>query len=67
MSAEYVVIRLSDADRERLERAYDDLMALSSCEVPAVRAAARAAVAHVAQALNGEGLTYQLYTRDWRD
>ncbi|MBV9281692.1 MAG: hypothetical protein JOZ41_16555 [Chloroflexi bacterium] len=67
MSAEYAVIRLSDAERERLERAYDDLMALSTCEVPAVRAAARAAVAHVAQALNGEGLAYRLYSKDWQD
>jgi hypothetical protein len=67
MSTEYVVSTLSDTERERLERIYDDLMALTSCAVPSVRAAARAAVAHVAQALNGQGLAYRLYSKDWKD
>ncbi len=25
------------------------------------------AVAHVAQALNGQGLAYRLYTKEWKD
>lgn len=54
---------LSMGDLERLERAYADLFQLASgCEVPAVQAAARAALAQVAQALNGQGLRYELYT-----
>jgi len=67
VTAEYAVSTLSDTERERLERIYDDLMALTSCDVPSVRAAARAAVAHVAQALNGQGIAYRLYTKDWKD
>lgn len=67
MSVEYAITTLSDQDRERLERVYADLMALASCPVPSVRAAARAAVAHVAQALNGQGLAYELYTNSWKD
>jgi hypothetical protein len=67
MTAEYVVSTLSDTERERLERIYDDLMALTACEVPSVRAAARAALAHIAQALNGQGIAYRLYTKEWTD
>jgi hypothetical protein len=63
----YEVIELSTDDRERLERVYADLMALSTCHVPSVRATARAAVAHVAQALNGEGIAYELYTKHWKE
>jgi hypothetical protein len=59
---------LDAADRERLERAYGDLMELAtSCPVPAVKAAARAALAQVAQALNGQGLRYELYSRRWQE
>ena len=53
--------------RERLQRAYDDLMALSSCAVPSVRSAARSALSFVAQALNGQGLQYELYTVTWKN
>jgi hypothetical protein len=63
----YEIARLSEADIDRLHRTYSDLMELSSCPVPAVRAAARAAVSHVAQALNGQGLAYELYTANWED
>jgi hypothetical protein len=60
----YEVARLSADDRERLERAYEDLMRLAAeCEVPAVRANARAALALVAQALNGQGLRYEHYSK----
>jgi hypothetical protein len=67
VNTDYVVSTLSDSERDRLKRIYDDLMALSSCEVPSVRAAARAALAHVAQALNGQGLAYPLYSKGWTD
>ena len=67
MSAGYDVVTLTKEERERLQRAYDDLMALSSCDVPSVRSAARSALAFVAQALNGQGLQYDLYTDTWND
>jgi hypothetical protein len=54
---------LTPDQRERLTRAYADLLELAaSCPVPGVRAAARAALAHVAQALNAQGLHYELYS-----
>jgi hypothetical protein len=60
----YEVARLSADEQKRLERAYEDLMLLASeCEVPAVRANARAALALVAQALNGQGLRYEHYSK----
>jgi hypothetical protein len=62
MGEAYRVVRLSSEEQERLIRVRDDLVALSGCEVPSVNAAARAALAQVAQALNGQGLTYELYT-----
>ena len=67
MGSDYEVITLSDDEVERLQRCYDDLMALSQCRVPAVRGAAREALASVAQALNGQGLRYELYTASWSD
>ncbi len=68
MSPEYETPELGTEDRRRLERAYADLMELASgCDVPAVRAAARAALAQVAQALNGQGLEYELYSSRWPD
>jgi hypothetical protein len=65
MTIGYEVSTLSGEQRERLERVFDDLMALAECDVPSVRAATRAAVAHIAQALNGEGMEYELYTNRW--
>jgi hypothetical protein len=63
----YAVPTLSAAERDRLERTYQDLLSLASeCEVPAVRANARAALAMVAQALNGQGLRYELYSKSLR-
>jgi hypothetical protein len=63
----YDVVTLSNAETETLKRIHDDLMALSTCRVPSVRASARAAVAHIAQALNGQGLAYELYSKRWDD
>lgn len=67
MGEEYEVITLSGDEQERLQRCYDDLMVLSESHVPAVRAAGRHALASVAQALNGQGLRYELYTKNWSD
>ena len=57
---------LTETERERLERVYGDLQELANSEVPAVAAAARAAVAQVAAALSGQGLLYELYSKNWR-
>ena len=67
MGSGYEIIRLSDDEVARLQRCYEDLMALSGCQVPSVRAGAREALASVAQALNGQGLKYELYTATWTD
>jgi hypothetical protein len=65
VSGSYARPELSALEREALKRVYDDLMQLASSEVPAVAAAARAALAQVATALGGEGLHYELYSRRW--
>ena len=62
MTAGYEVIVMTEEERARLERVYDDLMALTASRVPSVQGAATHALAHIAQALNGEGLRYELYT-----
>jgi Family of unknown function (DUF6052) len=67
MGSDYEVITLSDEEKGRLQRTYDDLMFLSQSRVPSVRGAAREALASVAQALNGQGLKYELYTSTWSD
>ncbi|HEY8760356.1 MAG TPA: DUF6052 family protein [Candidatus Dormibacteraeota bacterium] len=56
---------LSAADQDKLKRIYEDLLDLSLSEVPSVAAAARAALALVATALNGQGLHYELYSKRW--
>ncbi len=61
----YARPELSAAEQEKLQRVYDDLLQLASSEVPAVAAAARAALAQVATALSGEGLHYELYSHRW--
>ena len=63
----YEVVELSDEERELLQRVYADLMSLARSEVPAVRAAARTAAAHIAQALNGQGIAFELYTKEWQE
>lgn len=57
---------LTSEQAATLRRVYSDLMSLATSEVPAVAAAARAAVAQVAQALNGQGLEYDLYSKNWK-
>ena len=66
MSEGYARPELSKAEQEQLRRVYDDLFALASSEVPAVAAAARAALAQVATALSGQGLHYELYSKRWK-
>jgi hypothetical protein len=62
----YARPELSEADQQKLRRVYDDLLALAASDVPAVAAAARAALAQVHTALNGEGLLYELYSKQWK-
>ncbi|HVD01891.1 MAG TPA: DUF6052 family protein [Candidatus Dormibacteraeota bacterium] len=62
----YAKPELSKSEQERLRRVYDDLQQLAASEVPAVAAAARAALAQVHTALNGEGLAYELYSKNWK-
>ncbi len=66
MNNRYTRPELSDEDKERLKRVYDDLLILAASEVPAVAAAARAAVAQVATALSGQSLHYELYSDRWK-
>lgn len=66
MNSKYSGAELSDEDKERLQRVYDDLLILAASEVPAVAAAARAAVAQVACALSGQSLHYELYSDRWK-
>lgn len=65
MKSRYARPELSTDERRALERVYEDLMTLASSEVPSVSAAARAALAQVATALNGQGLEYDLYSKNW--
>jgi hypothetical protein len=62
----YAKPELSKAEAERLKRVYQDLQQLATSDVPAVAAAARAALAQVHTALNGEGLLYELYSKNWK-
>jgi Family of unknown function (DUF6052) len=51
-----------------LLRCYEDLKELATtCQVPSVQAAARAALAQVFTAVNGQGLGYELYSADWSE
>jgi hypothetical protein len=67
MVSDYEIITLTEDEKTRLQRCFEDLMTLSKCRVPAVRAAAREALASVAQALNGQGLRYELYSNTLSD
>jgi Family of unknown function (DUF6052) len=62
----YAKPELSKAEAVRLKRVYEDLQQLATSDVPAVAAAARAALAQVHTALNGEGLLYELYSKNWK-
>jgi hypothetical protein len=66
-SGTYAGPTLSAEERERLQRVFADLLGLAGSQVPAVKAAARVALAHVAQALNGQGLDYELYSNRLED
>jgi hypothetical protein len=60
--------RLRPEEEERLRRSYEDLKELAAnCEVPSVRAAARAALAQLYTAVSGQGLGYELYTGEWSE
>ena len=64
--SDYARPELGPDDVERLRRAYQDLKHLAGSEVPSVAAAARAALAQVHTALNGQGLEYELYSDTWK-
>lgn len=56
---------LTAEQTEQLLRAYSSLKALAGdCQVPAVKAAAIAALAQVHTAVNGQGLIYELYSQE---
>jgi Family of unknown function (DUF6052) len=60
--------RLRPDEEERLLRSYQDLKELAAnCEVPSVRAAARAALAQLHTALSGQGLAHDLYSSEWSE
>jgi hypothetical protein len=60
--------RLRPDEEERLLRSYQDLKELATnCQIPSVRAAARAALAQLHTALSGQGLVHEFYSSDWTD
>jgi hypothetical protein len=67
MNGSYAIVTLDESEIQRLKRTRDDLLVLSECEVPSVRAAARLALAQIQQAMNGQGLSYELYTSHLSD
>lgn len=57
---------LTAHEERQLREVYATLHELAAtCSVPAVRTAARAAVAEVHTALDGQALEFELYTSRW--
>ncbi|MER6949836.1 DUF6052 family protein [Nonomuraea sp. NPDC000554] len=57
---------LTAREQQQLRECYATLHELAAtCAVPAVRAAARAAVAEVHVALDGQALEFEMYTHSW--
>jgi hypothetical protein len=57
---------LTVREEQRLRECYAALHELAAtCAVPAVRAAARAAVAEVHVALDGQAIEFEMYTHRW--
>ncbi|GAA0948271.1 DUF6052 family protein [Nonomuraea longicatena] len=57
---------LTTRERQRLRECYEALHELAAtCAVPSVRAAARAAVAEVHAAMDGQALEFEMYTSRW--
>lgn len=56
--------QLTGDEEQSLLQAYDALYQLRNSQVPAVRGGVRAALAELAQVLNGQGLRYDLYGPD---
>lgn len=67
MNQQYEIVELSPDERAILQRTYQDLWTLSSSRIPAIRSAARASLAQITQALNGQTLDYRLYTQELSD
>ncbi|OZM71906.1 hypothetical protein CFN78_17290 [Amycolatopsis antarctica] len=59
---------LPAAQEKKLRDCYELLSDLAaSCEVPAVRAAARLALAEVYAAIDGQALEFELYSGQWEN
>jgi hypothetical protein len=57
---------LTEREQRQLRECYATLHELAAtCAVPAVRAAARTAVAEVHVALDGQALEFEMYTHRW--
>ncbi|HEY3606533.1 MAG TPA: DUF6052 family protein [Pseudonocardiaceae bacterium] len=57
---------LTEREERQLRECYAALHELAAtCAVPAVRTAARAAVAEVHVALDGQALEFEMYTHRW--
>lgn len=56
---------LSPTERYKLVETYRHLQELATCGVPAVRSAARIAVAEVHTALDGQAIDFEYYSHRW--
>lgn len=56
---------LSPTERYKLVETYRHLQELATCGVPAVRSAARIAVAEVHAALDGQAIDFEYYSHRW--
>jgi hypothetical protein len=59
-------VELTAREQQQLRECYATLHELAAtCAVPAVRTAARAAVAEVHVALDGQAMDFEMYTHRW--
>ncbi|MCW3842486.1 DUF6052 family protein [Micromonospora yasonensis] len=59
---------LTERHRQDLVDCYEKLHGLAAtCDVPAVRAAARAAIAEVHAALDGQAIEFEYYSHRWEN
>jgi hypothetical protein len=59
-------VELTTKEQRQLRECYTTLHELAeTCAVPSVRAAARAAVAEVHVALDGQALEFEMYSHRW--
>jgi len=61
-------VELTGREQRQLRECYSTLHELAeNCAVPSVRAAARAAVAEVHVALDGQAMEFEMYSHRWLD